>query len=250
MKKATMIILTAAMVMAMLCGCQEAGIDPAKAESVIEEVKEQISETDPHVPGPAGGWAVPIPDEISDEALEAFNKATETMTGLTCEPMVLLGCQIVAGTNYCFLCKASASYEDMPTGWAFVYIYQDLDGNAEIQSVQIVEPGYLANVEKADFNDIRVDEIVDSTRSMGAWSYTEPDEHDIEVFEKLDSGMDLMFKMEEQLVAGTNYCFLAKQDGVRYFVYVYEDLDGNVSLSGKVPIDIGAFMVYGDPEGN
>ena len=33
-----------------------------------------------------------------------------------------------------------------------------------------------------------------------------------------------------QIVAGTNYCFLAQADGSPYFIYAYEDLEGNTSL--------------------
>ena len=40
----------------------------------------------------------------------------------------------------------------------------------------------------------------------------------------------LIANLGNEPVAGTNYCFLAQADGSPYFIYAYEDLDGNTSL--------------------
>ena len=41
----------------------------------------------------------------------------------------------VAGTNYCILCQITPVVPDATPAWALVYIYADLDGNAEITNV-------------------------------------------------------------------------------------------------------------------
>ena len=83
-----------------------------------------------------GGWAgvsledaVPVPEE----AKAAFDKAMEKdpLMGAEYTPVALLATQVVAGTNYCILCQVTpVTLNPVPT-WALVYIYADLEGNAE-----------------------------------------------------------------------------------------------------------------------
>ena len=53
-----------------------------------------------------GGWSAYTddPTEIPTEALDALNAALDGLEGCVYKPIALLGTQIVAGTNYCFLC--------------------------------------------------------------------------------------------------------------------------------------------------
>ena len=83
-----------------------------------------------------GGWAgvalddaVPVPEE----AKAAFDKAMEKdpLIGAVYTPVALLATQIVAGTNYCILCQVTPVVPDPIPTWALVYIYADLEGNAE-----------------------------------------------------------------------------------------------------------------------
>ena len=43
-----------------------------------------------------------------------------------------IGSQVVAGMNYCLLCKVTAVAPDAKPQYRLVYIYEDLNGNAEI----------------------------------------------------------------------------------------------------------------------
>ena len=56
----------------------------------------------------AGGWQIDL-DGVSlafpNDASDAFNEAIEKQTEWQFEPLALLGTQVVAGTNYMFLCK-------------------------------------------------------------------------------------------------------------------------------------------------
>lgn len=86
----------------------------------------------------AGGWetaeyqVLNLPDE---EARAAFDKATGQLDGAAYTPVALIGKQIVAGTNYCILCQITPVVPDAKPVWALVYIYADLEGNAEITNV-------------------------------------------------------------------------------------------------------------------
>ena len=117
MKRCLLLLLAAAMLLSLTaCG--------QKAEP---ETQEDLPLS--------GGWQRPENNEISPEARAAFDKAMENLTGVDYEPKSLLGTQVVAGMNYCFLCKATVVYPGAEPYDALVYIYADLQGNAEITDI-------------------------------------------------------------------------------------------------------------------
>ena len=89
----------------------------------------------------AGGWTLCDPAEpIPEEALAAFDKAMEGLVGVSYEPAALLSTQVVAGLNYCFLCKAQVIVPDAQPYWAYVYVYADLEGDAAVTSIGAISP--------------------------------------------------------------------------------------------------------------
>ena len=91
----------------------------------------------------AGGWE-PAEDRssvvIPQEAKDVFDKAAGNLDGNELEPMALLGTQVVAGTNYAFLCFSTLQTEETINGIQVVTVYEDLDGNAEITNICTVDP--------------------------------------------------------------------------------------------------------------
>jgi len=85
----------------------------------------------------AGGWQnVPhVAEELPAEAQTAFDKAVDGLVGANYVPVALLSTQVVAGMNYCILCQVTPVTPDATPTWALVYIYADLEGNAEITNV-------------------------------------------------------------------------------------------------------------------
>ena len=88
-----------------------------------------------------GVWYANVdhPTEIPQDVLDAFNAATENMTGCVYKPIALLGTQIVAGTNYCFLCETTVVVPDAQPGYALVYVFDGLEGEHELLRVQEIE---------------------------------------------------------------------------------------------------------------
>ena len=86
-----------------------------------------------------GGWEItayePEGAALPEEVQAAFEKAMETLDGATCVPVRLLAAQVVAGMNYCILSQITPVVPDAKTRWALVYIYADLEGNAEILNI-------------------------------------------------------------------------------------------------------------------
>lgn len=85
----------------------------------------------------AGGWDIPAYEAgaLPEDAQAAFDKATEGLVGAGYTPVALMGTQLVAGMNYCILCQITPVVPDAVPGWALVYIYADLEGNAETTNV-------------------------------------------------------------------------------------------------------------------
>lgn len=86
-----------------------------------------------------GGWATNADELAIDKnaaAKAAFEKAIDGLVGYSYEPIALLGTQVVAGTNYAILVRGCAATLDAVPEIQIVYIYEDLDGNASILSVQ------------------------------------------------------------------------------------------------------------------
>lgn len=88
-----------------------------------------ISPEDVPVPG---GWVQSSSPVITDELTDLLAKAFEGTLGADQVPVALLSTQAVAGTNYCVLCEQTVIYPGAVPEYVFVYIYEDLDGNAQI----------------------------------------------------------------------------------------------------------------------
>ena len=91
-----------------------------------------------------GGWT-PVEDaKMTDDAQSAFDKAMEGLVGVNYIPVALIGRQLVSGTNYCVLCEATVVYPDAQPYYALVYLYQDLQGKAEVTNIVKLDLGDIA----------------------------------------------------------------------------------------------------------
>ena len=88
-----------------------------------------------------GAWYANVdhPTEIPQDVLDAFDAATEDLTGCVYKPIALLGSQVVAGTNYCLLCETTLAIPDAQPGYALVYFYDGVNGEKEILKVEEIE---------------------------------------------------------------------------------------------------------------
>ena len=69
---------------------------------------------------------------LSEKALE--NAATK-LDGAEYKEVCCLRTQIVSGTNYCLLCEITPVVPNAESHFAIVFVYEDLDGNAQITDV-------------------------------------------------------------------------------------------------------------------
>ena len=173
-------------------------------------------------PAVVGGWTVTEGAALSDEAKAAFDKALEGLTGVSYEPVALLGTQVVSGTNYCILCQAQVVYPGAEPYYALVYVYADLKGGAEILDIVILDIGDIAET-----GEVKAAEAAPAAL-MGGWSV------DRESAIQVEGGL---LHLASQVVNGTNHCVLC--EGCK-LAFVYETLDGKTELKNTVTLDLGA----------
>ena len=80
-----------------------------------------------------GGWTE-YHTNISPEEMEVFETALGGLDGVTYYPLAV-STQVVAGMNYSFFCNAQVVYPNAPNEAAMVNIYNPLDGEPHITSI-------------------------------------------------------------------------------------------------------------------
>ena len=191
--------------------------------------------------GMLGGWKATDSPDMSEKTTAAFEKAMKGFVGVKYEPVAWLGQKLVSGSNYAILCRAQVVRPDAQPYYAIVYIYENLEGNAEI--LKIVS---LTRNGEVDENAGAAEQL------MGGWTIAEEQKPGLEAFEKAAKNLlgvkyTPVYVLSSQVLSGTNYCVLARAKTVApgaeaYYTLatVYQDLSGNVEITEFRVLDIGA----------
>ncbi len=213
----------------------------------------------------AGGWmdedifySIPF-YELDPAAFEPLEQVKKILLGVDYEALALLGKQIVAGTNYAYLCKATVTAPDAQPYLAVVFVYQTLEGDCELLKIQPIDVGIGAS--EGDFLDMAVDPPAGPL--MGGWTVAQDPTITPELKAVFDKGMEGLIGVNyvpvlylgSQVVAGTNHAFLCQATVVVpdaqpewMVVYLYQDLQGEISVLDIGGFDVGAFCDYGSDE--
>ena len=185
-----------------------------------------------------GGWSINY-DSTSlsknSDAKSAFLKARKKVTDTKIQPIAFLGSQVVAGKNYCFLCKITATSSNARPEIALVYVYEDLKGNTEITGYQtiigkLLPGGFSANDGKFKLGNNKA--------VKKAYKKAMKDNAD---------GYEPIAYLGDQVVAGSNYMILARGKGTDevdkglYLIIIYADLNGNAEINRIEPLELGNY---------
>ena len=110
-------------------------------ETVIETSEAEEIEEVEHTDIAVSAWTLTDANGVymPEDALEAFNAVGESFVGIKYTPIAYLGSQVVAGTNYGFLCRATDDAgESSPH---VITVYKDPDGNASILMKKLIMLG-------------------------------------------------------------------------------------------------------------
>ncbi len=186
----------------------------------------------------SGGWAAAESPAVTEEFGKVFEKAAAELDGVDYVPVAYLASQVVAGTNHCVLCKATPVVPDAKTTYAIVYIYEDLEGNAEITEVVSSD----ADAQSA------------GGEITGGWAEVNPPEMTDAAKAALEKACETLTGAEytpvallaTQIVAGTNYRIICQStpavpgaESSYVIVTVYADLQGNAEITDTLEFKRG-----------
>lgn len=114
---------------------------PQTEEVVIETSEAEEIEEVEHTDIAVSAWTLTDANGVymPEDALEAFNAVGESFVGIKYTPIAYLGSQVVAGTNYGFLCRATDDAGE--SSLHVITVYKDLDGNASILMKKLITLG-------------------------------------------------------------------------------------------------------------
>lgn len=240
-KKILAAMLSLAMA-ASLAACASKTTANATADAQKASSLSAKSETVQQSDSADGGWEYNQGELSLDknaEAKAAFNKALEGLVGCKYEPIALIGSQVVAGTNYCILCKTTPVYPNAESSYVLLYIYADLAGNAEITDEK----------DFAETNDSG--EPVTGGLEMNQGDASVEKNADVKAaFDKALDGLvgcsyETVAYIGSQVVSGTNYSILCRTtpvcpnaESVFSMVTIYVDLNGSAELTDVTDLDI------------
>ena len=195
-----------------------------------------------------GGWQINTDTagcDMPEEARGAFERAMSQLDGAIYTPIAYLGSQVVAGTNYAYLCRTELVTEEPVISLSLVTVYNNLDGNASIREITDVRITDYTENEDLDFDAL-----------VGGWTpvadypakLSEEDQAAFDAAMEGLAGVDYtpLALMGTQLVAGRNLAFLCCAQSVTpdsaaalAVVIVYAALDGTAEVTSIAPISIG-----------
>ena len=248
MKKLITILIVGALGSALLlAGCGKNTEQPAGSDSSAKEPESLAGGT------LLGGWTVTVDmtSQLTDDEKAVFDQAIDGLVGAEYEPIAIIATQLVAGTNYAYLCMTTPVVPDAKPHWTIAVVYKDLQGNAS-----------LTNVADLELTDVKILEQTEDGMAVGAWKITEPSgkpvmlpsEEAQTAFEKAtENYVGVGFKpialLGTQLVSGTNYkvlCWgtLSSSDAATrlYIVDVYADLQGNAEITNVGQLDLLTYI--------
>ena len=205
-----------------------------------------------------GGWTVntEYTSQLSKEEEEIFAKAESTLAGGAYKPVAVLATQLVAGTNYAYLCLGAPEEEGQKAGWYIVALYQDLKGNVTTMSIKSLDLGDLKSM--GNFYN---------PSFTGSWTAKVPEEEagapvlpdaaqaafEAALKGYVGVGYTPIALLGTQVVAGVNYkilCYgtLVTREPVTswYVLDIYQDPQGECSITDVQLFDLTAYISYGE----
>lgn len=158
------------------------------------------------------GWVVgPATDAlVNEEQNSVFQDSINNFEELDMKPIAVLGEQVVAGTNYAYLCYDKTRTEFPTVSWDVAVVYKDLYNKSKLTSIIEIN---LSNINTTNS---------EQEAMTGAWQTVEITEG-TKLDDTLKNGLDSVLKKEYVPIAvlGTNH-----EDGTTYSVLVQEKNDG------------------------
>lgn len=206
------------------------------SDTVEEETEAAPAETTPVL---VGGWQVneePVSSLLTEDEQKVFDQVVAA-TGMDYEPAAVLATQVVAGTNYAYLCQE----KDGDQEWIIVTVFSGLNGETQVLNAHVL----------ALYNLLTTDKPM-PLGLAGGWTLREaydgallPEEAQAaftQAAEAANEAFSPIALLGTQVVAGTNYKVLARGEAALYLVDVYAPLAGDASITGTAMLDLLSYV--------
>ena len=231
MKKIFAIIFSS-LIICSLAGCGQSKTSEASQTTTAQAATQAATEAEATKADTiTGGYTDAASPVIPDEVKAAFEKATETLTGVGYVPVAYLGSQVVAGTNHLLLCKATPATEESTATYALVTLYEDANGGAQLTDIQNCAAEAPAETEEGVTGAYEEPETPEVTAEAKA-ALTKACEG------LTGASYEAKALLGTQVVAGTNYQLLCKitpvtPDATASYavVTVWEKTDGTAEIT-------------------
>ena len=250
-------LLVALLVLLMLVGCSTKE-EPKTDEPVVEEP--EIEEPVGPVGSVAGGWTINAELPEMNDAI--FDVARQGLDGASYSPLFVLGTQLVAGTNYQYLCYQKVVVPNASPSFKVVTVYKALgEESNNSNTIGVKLDASITNIADFEIENYLTEQGETSPAGMmGSWVVSEElpnflSEEENAIFEKAFEGFTgvgytPIAKLASQVVAGTNYAFLvsgttmsAQPHTNLYVVNIYNDLEGNATINNICALNLADFNV-------
>lgn len=203
----------------------------------------------------SGGWEAnaKAASYLTRTETKIFNKAVKGLTGVEYAPVLTLAKQVVAGTNYAFLCKSTTVTADPVQSWKVLIVNRSAKGKVK-----------LLKINKFNFKSLKTRKTpYKYSFAPGAWEYSGEGTASKGIptaakkaFKKAAKGLvgvsyTPLALLGTQVVAGTNYKFLCRgdiMDGLTtsclYEVIVYSDVQGKCEITSSAVLNLPAYLKY------
>ena len=195
-----------------------------------------------------GGWTISdaaASYELPEEVKAVFEAAAAGIWDRILTPEAYLANQVVAGTNYQFLCGSTLA-ETAEKGLCILTVYEDLDSNVSVLNMKDLD---LAELEA------KTDAQIPTFYPDGGWSIpdqTEPAELPWDAQAAFDAAAGSLLGVDyvpaallgTKVIAGTEYAVLCHaatvtEEPVNYYAVLFlaADPEGGVQVLNVVPLD-------------
>jgi len=97
--------------------------------SVNDKTVQKLADTDEDL---LGGWETSDEYNLPDDMKSVIEETLGEVNEVTYTPKMVMGTQVVSGTNYAILCSTNDNSSDANAYWSIVYVYINLNGEGQI----------------------------------------------------------------------------------------------------------------------
>ncbi len=180
-----------------------------------------------------GGYMNAKSPKLTKARKKLFKKAMKGFVGREITPVAYLASQVVAGYNHRYLCRIKAVVPDAKEYYAFVTVFEDLNGNASITKISTTDVETNINGLAGGWFQASSAKVSKKLRAQ----------FNDALMGLVGVGYNPVAVLSSQVVAGMNYCLLCESQVVypgapKYYslVYMYVGFDGTSEITDIVRI--------------